>query len=402
MATSDYQHLLMEIGTLLPTTNVPELQKLCLEFKLVTEDNVVDKSKMNLVVLLMNFLDTELGIEKNLLAEILNRLKGVKVPVTPKHPVELSAIVPIKREFKISGQIGVEGQKDNLPFTSLIHQIEGGLVKGYTEAEIVEAVIKSVRPSLKLRSYLEGRPALSLASLRRILRSHFHEKSPTELYQVLSSATQGSKETAPDFLVRVFDLRQRVLFASQEADSKIKYDRDLVQLMALHALQTGLSNDNIRSEIKPYLDNIAVPDEILIEKMSSATRQEEERHLKLTSRSRVKVNVAAVEEDDVKPTQPKPKKNTLTDDVAQIKEDLLCVKQLHAEIASIKETLASNGRGSCNAKSRYRGCPACRKADKVSSCRHCWDCGASNHTARDCPDKQQKGNDNRAMGRGQP
>lgn len=58
--------------------------------------------------------------------------------------------VTLRREFKINGQIGGGGQKDKLSYTSLVHQIDSGLRKGYSEAEIVEAVIRAVNPGLHL------------------------------------------------------------------------------------------------------------------------------------------------------------------------------------------------------------------------------------------------------------
>lgn len=123
-----------------------------------------------------------------------------------------------RKDFKISGQVGEPGQKDKLRFSSLAHQIENGLSQGYPDMEIVDAVIRAVSPGLQLCSYLEGKPYLTLPTLRCILHSHFQEKSATDLYKQLESEAQHSKETPQSFLVRVLDLRQKVLFASQESE----------------------------------------------------------------------------------------------------------------------------------------------------------------------------------------
>ena len=129
-----------------------------------------------------------------------------------------------RKEFKISGQIGEAGQKERLSFTSLIHQIDRGTSKGYEEEEIVEAVIRSMTPGLTLRSFLESKPGLDLPTLRRLLRSHYQEKEATELYYDLNRAVQSPKETPHDFLLRILALRQKILFASQEAGSSFKYN----------------------------------------------------------------------------------------------------------------------------------------------------------------------------------
>ena len=41
------------------------------------------------------------------------------------------------RDFKIIGQVGKVRQKEKSFYISLIHQIEAGLAKGYTENEVV-------------------------------------------------------------------------------------------------------------------------------------------------------------------------------------------------------------------------------------------------------------------------
>ena len=88
----------------------------------------------------------------------------------------------LKRDFKISGQIGEAGQQDRLTYVALIHQIDLGLTKGYKESEVVEAVIKAISPHSTLRNYVLTLPDRSLAKLRKILRVFFQEKTSAELY----------------------------------------------------------------------------------------------------------------------------------------------------------------------------------------------------------------------------
>ena len=56
--------------------------------------------------------------------------------------------ISIRREFKIVGQIGAINQKDRFSFSSLMHQIEAGKSNGYTEKEIMGAVIKRLAQGL--------------------------------------------------------------------------------------------------------------------------------------------------------------------------------------------------------------------------------------------------------------
>ena len=162
----------------------------------------------------------------------------------------------LRKDLKISGKIGDFGKKGgSISFTSLVHQIENAVKVGYENYEIVEACIKAIEPDSKLCSYLEGKPDLTFPVLRKILRSHFGEPSATELYRQFTSAVQKPRETPQQFLVRVMDLRHKIIiiFASQESESEMNYDISLVQNMSLHALMTGFSDDNIKSDMKTFL-----------------------------------------------------------------------------------------------------------------------------------------------------
>ncbi|CAI5669819.1 unnamed protein product, partial [Oreochromis niloticus] len=202
--------------------------------------------------------------------------------LSPRTPVR--NIVPTapnssmwRKDFKISGQIGEPGQKDRLTFSSLARQIESGINRGYPESEITDAVIRAITPGLQLRSYLEGKENLTSPALRRILRSHYQEKGATELYKQLTSEVQSSKETPQNFLIRTMDLRQKILFASQEVESSLKYDPALVQSLFMHTVLTGLQNDNIKSDLQPYLLQTNTSDELLLEKVNIAVANEKER-----------------------------------------------------------------------------------------------------------------------------
>jgi len=246
--SNDVEELQIDVRTAICRLGEASLRELCAGLQVeVKETNM---GRLTLIQLLTKYLDfEEIGIEalKNLRAVI--KEKEEKEPVVAKTeeesdvvkleheerkpavepsakiptPEESPAIAPFRKEFKISGQIGDSRQKDRLSFTSLTHQIDVGLKRGYKEEEIIEAVIRVINPGLRLRSYLEGKLDLELARLRKILRSHYQEEGATEVYQLLSSAVQEAGETPQDFLVRLLDLKQKVPFASQEAGSDLKY-----------------------------------------------------------------------------------------------------------------------------------------------------------------------------------
>ena len=88
--------------------------------------------------------------------------------------------------------------------------------------------------------------------------------------------TKATQESALDFLVRVFDLRQKVLSASARAQSGLKYGTELVKSQCLQAIIIGLTNDNVRAEMRVHLQNINTSDELLLEKMPIAQGNESE------------------------------------------------------------------------------------------------------------------------------
>ena len=120
--------------------------------------------------------------------------------------------------------VGDPGQKEKLGYQALISQIEAGLTKGYSDKEAVSAVVRAVQPDLQLRSYLETMVDLTLPRLCKILRFHFHERNATELYQLLTNTAQQPNEDPQSFLMRALTVRQKIISASKESDSGIKYD----------------------------------------------------------------------------------------------------------------------------------------------------------------------------------
>ena len=338
---ADVENLQIEIQAAFCNLSEEKLKDVCSKLNITLPPE--SKGRLVFIQALNKYLETEeLDYEK--LKELLSSLsmegkvmapqmktEPLKTPekddvtVKPEQKPAVS-ISKFKRDFKISGQIGDLSQKDRLSFSSLVHQIENGLKNDYTEDEIKEAVIKAINPALSLRSYLEGKADLTLAKLRRIMRSHYQEKTATELYHQLSSTVQQPKEKPQEFLIRLLDLKQKVLFASQESDSELKYDPTLVHGMFVHSFSLGLQNENIKMEMKPHLEKKTVSDEELFEKLNVCVSNEMERSQKFGSQLTPKVN--AVQEAGDRQTE----KNSKVEQTL-IKE----IRELKAEVAAVKE-----------------------------------------------------------------
>ena len=195
------------------------------------DDNLAGKSKMQRIKIIRKTIDSKMaGNEKEAWMCLKQLLAFVTGNVPPLEEVEqkpaasgvktekqssdagpkqekgvediLSQLVKTKssssllrREFKISGQIGKPGQTEKLTFISLMLQTDWGLKGDYQENEIVDAVIRAISPHSSLTSYVETVSDLSLAKLRRILRVHNREKTASEVYQQLATACQQSSES---------------------------------------------------------------------------------------------------------------------------------------------------------------------------------------------------------------
>jgi hypothetical protein len=68
-----------------------------------------------------------------------------------------SSFTVYRRELKIVGMVGPESQKDRLSFVSLTRQVESGKSKGYTESEVIEAVIRAICPQAQVLCGNNGR-----------------------------------------------------------------------------------------------------------------------------------------------------------------------------------------------------------------------------------------------------
>ena len=153
------------------------------------------------------------------------------------------------------------------------------------------------------------------------------------MYQILANISP--KESPQEFLIRALTIRQKIVFASKETDSKIKYDATLVQGLFLHDLETGLVDETIRAKMRALLKNESVADEELIEAMSSATAAESERTTKfsLTGRGKPSPKVSKVEVGNAsKPTETPGKFEN---------EMLATLKAIQAELSTVQSEVAS-------------------------------------------------------------
>ena len=131
-----------------------------------------------------------------------------------------------RREFKVKGQIGKVGDKDNkLDYISVKHQIEVAQGKGYSDRDIIEGVINATTAGSNLRSLLQSMRDLTVERLVEILESYFLELDDGDLMQQLESAHQSNTEDPQSFAIRILALKNRIVLESNESGLSERYVR---------------------------------------------------------------------------------------------------------------------------------------------------------------------------------
>ncbi len=210
---------------------------------------------------------------------------------------DVSALLP-RREFKLhGGQISDAGS--DISYNSLSKQMDEGLQEGFSESEIIRTVLKITKPGT-FREMLSNKEDLTVEGLKRFLRSHIRDKNVTELFQELSNARQQDRESPQQFLYRVMGLKQRVIFESQQPGVDFSYDKKLVQGTFLHTIYQGLNEKNsyVRHDLKPFLSDMQVSDDFLLEQVTKSTSEEEGRLKRLNTVAKTRpVTVNSVRHD---------------------------------------------------------------------------------------------------------
>ena len=375
----------LEIKTVIPDEkrNVAYVRKILYKHFANIEDTETDALCTTTCLDAWMFLTTidqpDVKTEHNSTANMeLNVVKGDSV--SKEGTITKEVISKWKKELKISGSIGLPGQKDKITFSSLAYQIENAVKKEYTSAEICEAVVKSISPDLQLRGFLEGKAELT-----------------TTLFNQLSNTAQLSTETPLDFVIRLMNLRQKVLFVSKEGDNRFEYSESLLQKQFLHSVVTGLRNDSIKGEMKVLVKQPNFSDEDLLEALNKAVSDENERQGKIKKSS----SCSVVGVEDAKPqVEKKHKENPLLIEIRELKTQLQEVAAMKSDVEDLKRRFQSNtrergnnggdnatgggGNGASSSNRRQRGkCTNCVR-DNVDRCQHCFKCGGTDHIRAGC------------------
>ncbi|XP_061889775.1 uncharacterized protein LOC133645306 [Entelurus aequoreus] len=295
-----------------------------------------------------------------------------------------------RREFKVHGsQVG--DSVSDISYHGLCKQIDEGLKASHSEGEIIQGILRIVRPG-QFKDMLVNKDDLTLCELRSFLRSHLSGKSGSELFQELMSTRQLESESPQQFLYRMIGLKQKVLFASRQGNMDIEYEPRTVQNVFLHTILQGLlpKFSDIRTELKPLLSNYAVSDEALIRHVSQVCGEESERQRRLAHGSRHKVthaHSAQLETDkDIEKTlqhKTKNKSNVIEELNAKVDALTKLVESLTAKQMLEQPCRCTNARPRPRQTAKQYSCPKCAE-EGTSPCHHCFLCGEVGHRAVGC------------------
>ena len=180
--------------------------------------------------------------------------------------------------------------------------------------------------------------------------------------------------------------------------------------MFLHAVDTGLQDDAIRTRLRPILERPDVQDEDLIQQMNVVVSEETERKSKLGSTPRQKnprvneVQASQGERGAAQQGATAKKMNSSGKDSPKEEQFMAVLQAVRSELATLKESVERNQ----SKEERFtsappvnqnqqsyqgpRGCPSCQKERKRELCDHCHVCGSSDHKRYSRDEKSCQGN----------
>ena len=277
-----------------------------------------------------------------------------------------------RRQLKITGVIG--SAKENITYLNLLSQVADAKASNYSPDDICRAIRKSISGTSTLRTYFDTQLTMDLSRMLGLLRDFYQERTASELFQELGRLLQQPGEGSTDFIFRGFELRQKVIMASQAEGGS--YNEGLVNETFRRSVRTGLTDANIRTRMDPLLDPraaIQLSDEQLLSEVNVASAVSAEtasKHKALTKKVTVAEAVAV-------------KTDATADLKATLQEGLATLQK---QINELQHNAGRQTTRSYQRRDRDFRCRKCRDANS-ERCTHCFHCGDVNHLARDCASK---------------
>jgi hypothetical protein len=297
----------------------------------------------------------------------------------------------LRRPLKIVGWIAADAkdQKSSIGYLNLVSQVEDAKARNYSDDDIARAVRRAIAPSSYLRTYFDTQPSVGLADILAMIRDYQHEKSASELFHDLGKLSQRPQESATDFLVRAFELRQKASAAARVEGNL--YDPNLICETFCRSLRTGLSNAHIRTHMRPFLlgptakgpNNRPSSDQDLLREINIASSESEETSVKQKATTAKKVTVNEASAGTKSPSTAQDVASAikpLLEGMAALQKQVTDLQQ-EAKQKEVTRPRTSYANGTTN-RPVYK-CRSCREKN-WDRCVHCFNCGSDSHQVRHC------------------
>ena len=308
------------------------------------------------------------------------------------------------RELKLPGMIGGSSESA-LTFSSLEFEVKRAKLLGYTEPEIVSAIIPKIADR-ELRKGCELDEDLELEELMDMLRSCTAEaRDSAKLFAEYSHAAQREDDTVATFISRVFRLRKEILKLGTEEG--VVYDLQMLKKQGFAVLMNGIRDENIRMGVREKCaGDIEITKARMLKYAAEVVAVEAERKRRLfPKKPALDISACSVEQlEQLKQmalntpeatTKPTKKKNPFVEieelrtqmvgEINEIKSLILAQNSRYQENQDTTRGGGANRGGQrSNRRRPYKRCANCETANN-DTCSHCWKCCSIGHKSQDCP-----------------
>ena len=195
----------------------------------------------------------------------------------------------VQRDFRIkNGTIGGENQLD---YGNLCFQIKEGLASGYSEKEIISAVLKATKPGTELQIYLIRARDLTFEDFKVTLREYYKVRESHKIMDEMVATVQKPKQPLLKYVMKMCALRDEILDVMQ--GEECPQDSRLVQRRFVESLLSGIREPTIRLEMQSVLKQ-NVSDTLLFKEVNQIMTRVEENEKKLELEGKA-IGVKAVE-----------------------------------------------------------------------------------------------------------
>ena len=256
------------------------------------DDNEDDKAKLEQEVKLKldqlkSELAKELGggtSEKSGGSKVNNLENSSKLVTVPEYQK-----LKLQRDFRI--QNGTIGGENPLDYGNLCFQIKEGLASGYSEKEIISAVLKATKPGTELQIYLIRARDLTFEDFKVTLREYYKVRESHKIMDEMVATVQKPKQPLLKYVMKMCALRDEILDVMQ--GEECPQDSRLVQRRFVESLLSGIREPTIRLEMQSVLKQ-NVSDTLLFKEVNQIMTRVEENEKKLELEGKA-IGVKAVE-----------------------------------------------------------------------------------------------------------